>query len=93
MAKTKKVPAVVLTDEEIAKLSKALNRTWEAIAYDVMQMTKKPLRQSEMLDATGDYIDMYGKDKEATELLYKPGVYAAARKAIKRLFPYERYSL
>ncbi len=83
-----------LSEAEIEKLSKALNRTWEAIASDYLALGKgKPIPRKEMLGATADYIHMYGKDPEATALLHKPGVYAMAEKAIAKIFPFERYGL
>lgn len=94
MAKAPKEPVVAPKGNPmLQRIASAFYRTWQAVAYDTLQLTKtSSLSRVETYDAIIDYVDMYGKDKEALQYWFNQ-----SRKAQKQwlavVLPHERYGI
>lgn len=97
VAHGKKLEKDLAQDRMECRCHSLLNRTWEAIGSDCLQINDgKAMKRLEVIDAVcgsglvGGYPDTYGNDKEALEWLEKQPRKEQDR-IIRKAFPFERY--
>jgi len=76
-----------------SRVVKALNRTWEAIASDWMELCDSDtIKRNEIFEAVvdADRMRTYGGDSEAVEYFYNLKQ-KAQKKVFNKAFPYKQY--
>ncbi len=61
----------IMNDEMLTRVKRAINRTYQTIAYDCWGERNAPLSEIVEITLDADYMEMYGNDREATEAFRK----------------------
>lgn len=74
------------------RIISVLHRTWDAIGYDVLELTGGEASRAEVIEMVCDAnrIDMYGNDNEAVKAFYSLSR-KEQDKICKEAFPYKKY--
>jgi len=89
-----------LTPEQIKQFQAAAQRTWETIAYDLLDANGgKSIPRSHVIEVVldADYMKTYGRitdpGVEAFRTNYEPGAYEAKIALLKQTFTFSRYGM
>ena len=73
------------------RLAQAANRTWQAIAFDVLNAAEADsLPRDEVVECVIDYLSRYGREKEVSDAFEQLPCEENVQ-LLTKAFPYERY--